>query len=99
VRERKRERGEKTRRRECKFAKLLPVGVYYCYIKHIMQSIILLRMPSFEMWCHIDLVGTDVFEECIDPIFRVEYGGDTYLRNVDSYKIYTVPHPRIQYSS
>jgi hypothetical protein len=32
-------------------------------------------------------------------IFYLEYGGDKYLRNVGSHKIYTAPHPRRRYSS
>jgi hypothetical protein len=29
--------------------------------------------------------------------FYPEYGGNTFLRNVGSHKIYTAPHPRILY--
>jgi hypothetical protein len=74
------------------------------------------------MWRCVDLVWTDVSEERIASIFRVEKsasdepawaggcrlqprwllasgffypedGGDTFLRNVDSHKIYTAPLP------
>jgi hypothetical protein len=73
------------------------------------------------MWRHVDLVWTDVSEEHIASIFRVEKfanqepawatqflalglfypedGGDTFLRNVSSHKIYAVPHPRRRHSS
>jgi hypothetical protein len=70
------------------------------------------------MWRRVDLVQTDVSEEHITSIFRVEKstatcsrwflargflyledGGDTFLRNVGSYKIYTTPHPRRRHSS
>jgi hypothetical protein len=61
------------------------------------------------MWCRVHLVWTDVSEESIASIFRIEKsaseesawflargffypedGGDTFLRNVGSHKIYTV---------
>jgi hypothetical protein len=72
------------------------------------------------MWRRVDLVWSDVSEERIASIFRVEKsaseepaadcshlftlvsrsriiypedGGDTFLRNVASHKIYTAPHP------
>jgi hypothetical protein len=62
------------------------------------------------MWRRIDLVWTDVSEERIASIFRVEKpeseepawaGGSRrmFLRNVGSHKIYTAPHPRRRYSS
>jgi hypothetical protein len=74
------------------------------------------------MWHHVDLVWTDVSEERIASIFRVEKsaseaaatcshwylarvffypegGGDTFLQNIGSHKIYTVPHPRRRHSS
>jgi hypothetical protein len=71
------------------------------------------------MWRRVDLVWTDVSEEHIAYIFRVEKsaseepawscrqqtasypedGGDTFPRNVGSYKIYTAPHPRRTHSS
>jgi hypothetical protein len=67
------------------------------------------------MWRHVDLVWTNVSEELIASIFRVEKsaneepvwaggcrvtedGGDMYLRNAGSHKIYTAPHPRRQHS-
>jgi hypothetical protein len=68
------------------------------------------------MWRRVDLVWTDVSEERIASIFRVEKsadsrwflghgffyyedGGDTFLCNVGSHKIYMVPHPRRRHSS
>jgi hypothetical protein len=66
------------------------------------------------MWRRVDLVWIDVSEEGIASIFRVEKsaseepawrdgypedGGDTFLRNVGSHKIYTEPHPRTRHSS
>jgi hypothetical protein len=66
------------------------------------------------MWRHVDLVRTDVSEEHIAPIFRVEKsrseepawaggypedGGDMFFRNVGSHKIFTAPHPRRRHSS
>jgi hypothetical protein len=69
------------------------------------------------MWRRVDLVLTDVSEECIASIFRVEKnprmsnqreqmavcfypedGGDTFLRNFGSHKIYKVPQPKRRYS-
>jgi hypothetical protein len=73
----------------------------------------------------VDLVWTDVSEECIASFFRVEKsaseepgwtgecslqppangffypedGGDTFLRNVRSHKIYTAQHSRRLQSS
>jgi hypothetical protein len=71
------------------------------------------RMPSSGMWRCVHLVWTDVSEERIGSIFRVEKfshllargflypedRGDTFLRNVGSHKIYTAPHPRRRHSS
>jgi hypothetical protein len=83
------------------------------------------RILSSGMWHGVHRVWTDVSEECIASIFRVEKsgseelkwaatfslyflargpfypedGGDTFLRNVGSRKIYTAPHPRKQHSS
>jgi hypothetical protein len=67
------------------------------------------------MWRRVDLVGTDVSEEFIVSIHRVEKsaseepawaaadypedGEDTFLRNVGSHKIYTAPYPRRWHSS
>jgi hypothetical protein len=62
------------------------------------------------MWRRVDLMWTDVSEEHIAPIFRVEKsasvepawaGGcsDTFFRNVGSHMIYTAQHPRRQHSS
>jgi hypothetical protein len=51
------------------------------------------------MWRRVNLVWTDVTEECIPSILRVENGGDTFLRNVGLCKIYMAPHPRRRYSS
>jgi hypothetical protein len=39
---------------------------------------------------------------CVDwrfKFFYPEYGGDTFLQNVGSHKIYMVPHPRRRHSS
>jgi hypothetical protein len=57
--------------------------------------------------CHcVDLVWTDILEEHTASIFRVEKsvckepvwaggdGGDTFLRHIGSYKLYTAPHTR-----
>jgi hypothetical protein len=84
------------------------------------------RTPSCGMWRRVDLVWTDISEERIASIFRVEKsaseepawaactwrrwllvrgflypedGSNTFLRNVGSHKIYTVPHPRRRRSS
>jgi hypothetical protein len=66
------------------------------------------------MWRRVDLVSTDVSKERIASIFRIEKltrtqreqvaadpedGGDTFLRNVGSHKIYTAPHPKRRHSS
>jgi hypothetical protein len=64
------------------------------------------------MWRRVDIVWTDVTEERIASSFRVEMreismnrffypenGGDMFLRNVGSHKIYTAPHPRRRHSS
>jgi hypothetical protein len=66
------------------------------------------------MWRRVDLVWTYVSEERVASIFKVEKsaskepawtggypedGGDTFLRNVGSRKIYTAPHSRRQHSS
>jgi hypothetical protein len=84
------------------------------------------------MWRCVDLVWTNVSEERITSIFRVEKsaseepawaggwrlnhqsktrwflacgffypedGGDTFLRNVGSHNIYTLPHPSRRHSS
>jgi hypothetical protein len=77
------------------------------------------------MWRRVALVRTDVSEEHVSSIFRVEKiheqrnscsqtantfpraknffypedGGDTFLRNVGSYKTYAAPHPRRRHSS
>jgi hypothetical protein len=74
-------------------------------------------MPSSGIGRHVDLVRTDVSEERIASIFRLqlaatcsrwflargfsylEDGGDTFLRNVGSHKIYTAPHPRRRHYS
>jgi hypothetical protein len=73
-------------------------------------------MSSSGMWRRVYLVWTDVSEERIASIFRVEKSesegrwlvrgffshedeGDTFFRNVGSYKIYTAPHPRRRHSS
>jgi hypothetical protein len=75
-------------------------------------------MLSSGMWWSVDIVWTDVSEERIASILRVEKsaatcsrwflapgffypedGGDTFLRNVGSYKTYTAPHPRRRHSS
>jgi hypothetical protein len=89
------------------------------------------KIPSSGMWRRVDLVWTDVSEERIASIFRVEKsvseepewasgadrpatcsrwffareffysedGGDMFLRNVGSHKIYTAPHPTRRHSS
>jgi hypothetical protein len=72
------------------------------------------RMPFSGMWRHVDLVWTDVSEERIASIFRVEKsardepawaggcpedGGNTFLQNVGSQKNYKAPHPRKRHSS
>jgi hypothetical protein len=72
------------------------------------------RTPSSGMWRRVVLVWTDVSEERIASIFRVEKsaseeqewegsytedGGDTFLQNVCSHKDYTTPHPRRRHSS
>jgi hypothetical protein len=54
------------------------------------------------MWRRVDLVWTDVSEERIASIFRVEqsaseelaYVAADVLRNVGSHKIYKASHPR-----
>jgi hypothetical protein len=53
------------------------------------------------MWRRVALVRTDVPEERIGSIIRVKIiseppndGGDTFLRNVSSYKSYTASHHR-----
>jgi hypothetical protein len=67
------------------------------------------------MWRRVDLVWTDVSEERMTSIFRVlqspvhaglsrgffypEDGGDTFLRNVGSHKVYTAPRPGRRHSS
>jgi hypothetical protein len=75
------------------------------------------------MWRRVDIVQTDVSEESIASIFKVEEkilqppahagssladfsfffypedGGDTFLRNVGLYYIYTTSHPRGLHSS
>jgi hypothetical protein len=64
------------------------------------------------MWRRVDLVKTDISEECVASIFRVEKfereksnffypedRSDMFLRNVGSYKIRTLPHPRRRHSS
>jgi hypothetical protein len=72
------------------------------------------------MWHRVDLVWTDVSDESIASILRVEKstlqppaqagfleadffipedGGDTFLQNVGSHKMYTAPHPRRRHSS
>jgi hypothetical protein len=65
-------------------------------------------MLSSGMWHCIDLVWSDISEERITTcsrwflfhgFFYPEDGGDTFLRNVGSYKIYTAPHPRGLHSS
>jgi hypothetical protein len=56
------------------------------------------KMLSSGMWRHVDLVWTNVSEECIVSICP-EYGGNTFVRNVSSHKIYMAPHPRRQHSS
>jgi hypothetical protein len=35
----------------------------------------------------------------VNQSFYPEDAGDTFLRNISSHKIYTVPHPRIWHSS
>jgi hypothetical protein len=72
------------------------------------------RMLSSGMWRRVDLVWTDVSEERIASIFRVEtsaseepdwsFGyrfsrGDKFLWNVGSPKICTSPHSRRRHSS
>jgi hypothetical protein len=72
------------------------------------------RMSSSGMWRRVYIVWTDISEERISSIFRVqksaseepawagdypEDAGDTFFRNVGSHKIYTAPHPRRRHSS
>jgi hypothetical protein len=69
------------------------------------------RMPSSGMWCRVELVWTDVSEECIASIFRVEKPQarnlreqvaavcNMFLQNVGSHKLCMVPHPRRWHSS
>jgi hypothetical protein len=66
-------------------------------------------MPSSGMLRRIGLVRTDVLEEFIASIIRVErvielgttliLNSVMFLRNVASYKSYTASHPRIRHSS
>jgi hypothetical protein len=64
------------------------------------------RMPSSRMWRRVNLVWTDVSEECVacsrwflaHGFYYPEDGGDMFLRNVGSYKIYMAPHPRRRHS-
>jgi hypothetical protein len=56
------------------------------------------------MWRRVGLVWTDVSEERIISIFRVEKSAseesaDMFLRNVSSYKTYTAPYPRRRHSN
>jgi hypothetical protein len=44
--------------------------------RRIRITIIIIRMPSSGMWRPVDLVGTDVSEERIASIFRVEKYGE-----------------------
>jgi hypothetical protein len=54
------------------------------------------------MWRRVDLVWTDVSETAATwsrwffarGFFYPEGGGDTFLRNVSSHKIYTTPQPK-----
>jgi hypothetical protein len=63
------------------------------------------RMPSSGMWHCEDLVWTDIWRTASHlshwflALFYLEDGGDTFLRNVGSHKIYMVPHPRRWHSS
>jgi hypothetical protein len=78
------------------------------------MEVIVLRMPSSEILCRVALLRTDVSEEDITSIMRVrrfgelettlavngnDDGGDTFLRNVCSYKNHTVSHPTGRNSS
>jgi hypothetical protein len=40
--------------------------------RRIRITTIIRRMPSSGMWCPVDLVGTDISEERIASIFRLE---------------------------
>jgi hypothetical protein len=71
------------------------------------------RMSSSGMWSCVDHVWTNVSEERMASIFRVENprarnqhgcfytedGCDTFVRSFGSHKIYTAPHPRRRHSS
>jgi hypothetical protein len=51
-----------------------------------------------------NLVWSDVSEECViwksaHRVFYLEDGGNTFLRNVGSYKMYKAPHPRRRHGS
>jgi hypothetical protein len=58
-------------------------------------------MPSSGMWGRVDLVAACHLLTLVprSRIFYLENGDDTFLRNVDSDKIYTAPHPRRRNSS
>jgi hypothetical protein len=66
-------------------------------------------MQSFGIWRSVGLVKTDVSEERIASIFRVDKicareekvlgGGDTFFRNVGFYKTHAAPHPIRWHSS
>jgi hypothetical protein len=48
---------------------------------------------------HLQYAATCSSWFLVPGFFYPEDGGDTFLRNVGSYKIYTAPHPKRQHSS
>jgi hypothetical protein len=51
------------------------------------------------MCYRVPLVRNNVSEEGLSDSFHLDNGGDTFLRNVGSYKSHTASHPRRRYSS